>query len=426
MRDQDVSSKTDLMPAVHKVSSPKSSSVPSVRPQGRKTQRRGSGEGALRWDERRQGWLAMAEAGPDPVTGKRRRLVVRGKTKTDALAKLRTARERAEAGVPSREGSVNLATWLDHWLSTVIDGRVGSDNTRANYAQAVRVHIIPALGKTRLDKLTPEDIDRFLAAKAEAGLSRTYVARIRTLLADALRHAERRGLVNRNAAALSVMPRTKVATPRRSLSPTEARAFLEAATGERLQALFSLGMTLGLRPGELTGLLWSDLDLGADPPTLSISGSMKRHPDGSVSRGEVKRSRAGLRTIALPPLALEAVRAHRKRQAEERLAAGEEWNDNGLVFSSEIGTPLDPSDLRRTFARVAKKAGVDVSFPYMLRHTAVSLLIDAGKSIETVADMLGDDPRTLYRHYRHRVRPVADASLAMQAILVGAEAVSTS
>ena len=74
---------------------------------------------------------------------------------------------------------------------------------------------------------------------------------------------------------------------------------------------------------------------------------------------------------------------------------------------------------------MAKKAGVDVSFPYLLRHTAVSLLIDAGKSIETVADMLGDDPRTLYRHYRHRVRPVADASLAMQAILVGAEAASS-
>jgi integrase len=318
-----------------------------------------------------------------------------------------------------------LAKWLDHWLNTVIDGRVGSDNTRVNYAQAVHVHIVPALGKTRLDKLTAEDIDRFLAAKAEAGLSRTYVARIRTLLADALRHAERRGFVNRNAAALSVMPRTKPSTPRRSLSPSEARGFLKAAEGERLEALISLGMTLGLRPGELTGLLWSDLDLGAEPPTLTISGSMKRNPDGSVYRGEVKRSRSGLRTIALPPLALEAVRSHRKRQAEERLRAGEEWSDNGLMFASENGTPLDPSDLRRTFTRVAKKASVDVSFPYLLRHTAVSFLIDAGKSIEVVADMLGDDPRTLYRHYRHWVRPVADASLAMQAILVGAEAASS-
>jgi integrase len=404
------------MRAVHEagpVVAPKRRSAPRER----KAQRRGWGEGALRWDEQRQGWLATVEAGADPVTGKRRRLAVRGKTKTEALAKLRTARERAEAGVPSREAAVNLTKWLEHWLHTVVEGRVGSDNTRANYAQAVRVHIVPALGKVRLDKLTPEDVDRFLAAKAEAGLSRTYIGRLRTLLADALRHAERRGLVTRNAAALSAMPRTEPATPRRSLSPEEARCFLEAAEGERLGALVTLGMTLGLRPGELTGLLWSDLDLSASTATLTVSGSMKRRPDGSVARGDVKRSTAGRRTIALPPLAVDAVRAHQERQAGERQVAGDAWTDNGLVFTSNVGTPVDPSHLRRVVARVAKRAGVDVGFPYILRHTALSLLVDSGKSIETVADMLGDDPRTLYRHYRHRVRPVADASLDMQAIL---------
>lgn len=175
-------------------------------------------------------------------------------------------------------------------------------------------------------------------------------------------------------------------------------------------------MTLGLRPGELTGLLLSDLNFDSDPATLTISGAMKRGPDGRVARGDVKRSTAGLRTIELPPVVAEAVRAHRKRLAQERLQLGQAWQDHGLLFPSEVGTPLDPSHLRRVFARIAKRAGLDANFPYLLRHTAVSLLVDAGKSIEQVADMLGDDPRTLYRHYRHRVRPVADASLAMQAI----------
>jgi integrase len=144
---------------------------------------------------------------------------------------------------------------------------------------------------------------------------------------------------------------------------------------------------------------------------------MKTGPDGRVARGDVKRSAAGLRSIALPPVAVEAVRAHRKRLAEERLQLGQAWQDHGLLFPSGVGTPPDPSHVRRVFARIAKRAGLDANFPYLLRHTAVSLLVDAGKSIEQVADMLGDDPRTLYRHYRHRVRPVADASLAMQAIL---------
>jgi len=90
------------------------------------------------------------------------------------------------------------------------------------------------------------------------------------------------------------------------------------------------------------------------------------------------------------------------------------------VFCSERGTALDPSNVRRTFARVAKRAGIEGhDFPYMLRHTAVSLLIDAGATIEEVADLLGDDPRTLYRHYRHRVRPVADAATRMESILGG-------
>lgn len=99
------------------------------------------------------------------------------------------------------------------------------------------------------------------------------------------------------------------------------------------------------------------------------------------------------------------------------MAAGELWQDHGLAFCSELGTPLDPSDLRRTFARVRDRAGLDVGFPYLLRHTSVSLLVDAGAGIEEVADLLGDDPRTLYRHYRHKVRPVAEAATRMQEIL---------
>lgn len=319
---------------------------------------------------------------------------------------------------------MTVGAWLDHWLVTVIDGRVGSDNTRQNYRQIVRVHLEPAFGKVVLNKLTPEDVDRFLRRKARQGLGRSHIGRMRTLLADAFTHAERRGLVTRNAAALSVMPRTKPATARRSLTPDQARALLAAAQGERLEALIILGGSLGLRPGELTGLVWSDLDLVDDPATLTISGSMKRRPKAAgkgytLERGAVKHSKDGLRTVALSPRLVEALRAHRARQATERLQAGSLWQDHELIFCSEIGTPLDPSGLRRSFARIAKRAGVEGGFPYLLRHTAVSLLLDAGASIEEVADLLGDDPRTLYRYYRHKVRPVASAALRMEQVLSG-------
>ena len=92
-----------------------------------------------------------------------------------------------------------------------------------------------------------------------------------------------------------------------------------------------------------------------------------------VARGDVKRSTAGLRSIALPPVAVKAGRAHRKRLAEERLQLGQAWQDHGLLFPSGVRTPLDPSHVRRVFAPIAKRAGLDANFPHLLRHTAVSL-----------------------------------------------------
>jgi len=81
------------------------------------------------------------------------------------------------------------------------------------------------------------------------------------------------------------------------------------------------------------------------------------------------------------------------------------------VFASEVGTPVDPAHLRRTFARIAKRAELE-GFPYLMRHTVVSLLLDGGASIDEVADLTGDDRATLYRHYRHKVRAVATALYA--------------
>lgn len=382
--------------------------------------RRGSGEGAV-YKSPDGRWRGAVDLGWQD--GKRIRKYVSAGTRNEAVAKLRELQRSVDQGV-TPDGTMTVEKWLNHWLATVVDGRVGSENTRANYGQIVRVHLVPALGKVRLDKLTAEQVDHFLAGKADAGLSRSHIGRMRTILADALRHAERRGLVVRNAAALSVMPKTKPATPRRSLTPDEARALAAAAAGERLEALVVVGLVAGLRPGELAGLTWPDLDIEGDSPTLTVSGSLKRTPgpDGKgyqLALGAVKRSTNGRRTVALPAVATEVLRAHKARQAAERLKAGPLWEDHGLVFCSEVGTPLDPSNIRRTFARIAKKAGLDASFPYLLRHSAASLLIDAGAGIEEVADLLGDDPRTLLRHYRHQIRPVATAATRMDLLLGG-------
>jgi integrase len=363
-------------------------------------------------------WVASVEAGRDPVTGRRVRRKLKARTKRELVARMAEVRQQLETGSGGRATSVTVGEFLHRWLDDVVAPRVESANTVHNYRSVVTAHIVPSLGSVRLTKLTPEMVDQFLASRARAGLSRSYVGRMRAVLTSALRHAERRSLVSRNAAALAVMPRCEPTASRRSLTVDEARALIGAAAGERLGALVVCGLALGLRPGELTGLLWTDLQLEAERPQLSVSGSMKRRPDSSLYRGPVKRSKAGERTVALPAVVVIALLAHRSRQDKERSDGGY-WDDHGLVFCSEVGTPLDPSNVRKVFARVAARAGIEGVVPYSLRHTAASLLIDQGVGIEVVADLLGDDPRTLYRHYRHRVRPVVEAAAGPMQSLLG-------
>jgi integrase len=375
--------------------------------------RRGSGEGSIYKDGSL--WVATVETGRDPMTGKRQRRKVKARTKAEALRRAKVVREQVEAGV-TPDGTLTVAKFIDRWLGTVVAARVGAERTVTDYRGAL-AHVKAALGTIPLIKLTPEHVEDFL--KAEAGLSRSYVGRMRMLLADALSHAQHRGLVARNVAALSVMPKCKPKTERQPYTSDQIRALMDATQGERLAALALCGLTLALRPGELTGLLWQDLDLDSAPPTLAITGSMKRGPDGQLIRGPVKRSRAGERTIELPPFVATSLRDHRRRQAEKRLSLGELWTDNGLIFCSQVGTPLDPANLRHTFTRIAKKAGL-TGFPYLMRHTVVSLLLDGGATIDEVADLTGDDPVTLYRYYRHRVKPVARvAAVFMPDILAG-------
>lgn len=292
----------------------------------------------------------------------------------------------------------------------------------------LRVHIRPALGSVKLADLTAEQVDDFLAARSH--LAKTYVGRMRSFLIAGLDHATKRNKVARHVAVLSTMPKFKEKVERQPMTPDQVAAFETAARGERLEALFVVAFDSGLRPGEMTGLTLADLDLDDRPPTMNLSGAIhlkpRRRQDAKegespykgyeVVRGKVKKSTNPNRTIELSPAAAGALKAHKARQAVERLKS-QLWQDHGLVFCTEVGTPIDPGNLRRTFDRIAKKAGLGHVFPYAIRHTTSSLLLDSGASVEEVADLFGDDPITLYRHYRHRVKKVASAGTRMRGLL---------
>ena len=170
-------------------------------------------------------------------------------------------------------------------------------------------------------------------------------------------------------------------TEGRTLTPEEARSLLQAAGGERLEAAFVVMLSLGLRRGEVFGLRWTDIDF--ESKVITVAQALSRVGSRLVlGPPKTERSR---RKINFPVPVATSLRAHKKRQAAERLVVGESWPHTDLVFTSEVGTPLDPANFRHSFDRVAAKAGLVGWHPHELRHSCASILLAQGVPIEVVS-----------------------------------------
>ncbi len=245
--------------------------------------------------------------------------------------------------------------------------------TYDSYAQIVRLYIEPDLGPIQLSKLTWEQIDALLNKMIKAGLSPRTVRYCLAILRMSLARACKRSLVAQNVALLVDPPRA-VRHEIRSLTPEEARTFLNTVRGDRLEALYSVAIALGLRQGEALGLRWEDVDM--DKCMLRVRYAMQRI-NGKLQLVEPKTQKSR-RTIFMPQVTVNALRTHRIRQLEERLAAGTRWKENGLVFTSTIGTPLDPRNAFRSFQEALQRAGLPHIRFHDMRHTCASLLLAQG------------------------------------------------
>lgn len=221
-------------------------------------------------------------------------------------------------------------SWNDEsnasWRVRNLPGHV-SDKTLDSYADTVRLHLVPSLGRKTLRKLSVADVDDLLSWKRDAGYSPNSVRIMRAVLRRALHQAEREGLVARNVAALSIAPRVR-GDEGRALSIVEARSLITEASLTRHEALLTVVLAFGLRRGEALGLHWSALDW--DAATVKVTHGVKRVQDrraGAARRtrlmvGELKTARSR-RTLFLTPQLMDLLRRHRVRQAEERMAVGE-------------------------------------------------------------------------------------------------------
>jgi integrase len=239
----------------------------------------------------------------------------------------------------------------------------------------------------KLKGLTPTHVRSLYRKKLDSGLAPRSVNYIHVTLHKALEQAVRDGLVPRNVSEGVKAPQVRKEEVK-PLSPTQLRALLLAAHGDRLEALYKLAIHTGLRQGELLGLKWTDVDL--DARTLSVQRSLDA--DGTFNLPKRDRSR---RTVKLTLQAVEALKLHRKRQYEERLKAAR-WEDHGLVFPNRVGKPMDHNNLyHRDFKSLLKRAELwsedkKKRFTFhSLRHTCATLLVSRNVHPKIVQEMLG-------------------------------------
>lgn len=379
----------------------------------------GQHDGSIYYLEDRQRWCASVSLGFEG--SRRRRKYVYGKTREEVQRRRNALLHTLDTGMPlATDDRMTLSRYLDRWLEDVVKPTL-RPSTYASYAERIRTHLAPDLGRIPLAKLSAQDVQRYLNRKGQTGrLKPVSVGYLHRILRSALTQAVKWGLVTRNVATLVEPPRV-VRLERAVLDVDQARAFLAAVKGDRLEALYTVAFAIGLRRGEALGLQWSDVDLTRG--TVTIRHELLRI-EGTLQLTEYTKSRSSHRTLTLPAQALEALREHRRRQVAERLAMGEAWGhgqDHGYVFTTGSGTPLDGNNVRHAFQAHLRRAGLPHQRFHDTRHACASLLLAQGVPDHVVMDILGHSSISVTKNIYAHVYPTMrqEAADKMNAALFG-------
>ena len=338
--------------------------------------KRAHGEGTI--SKRKDGrWEGRVSVGYNE-TGTPKRRAIYGRTQAEVKKKLDVLKQQVDAGTYT-DTRLTVAAFLERHLAE--KARDLKPSTLEQYEICVRRCIVPRIGMVKLDKLTPMQVQILIGEVRDAsGTARA--AKCRTVLFSAYRQAIRLQLVMRNPVeAVDPIP----AKPREmSLwEAEEAARFLNAACEHRLYAFFYVTMATGLRRGELLGLRWRDVENS----TIHVRQAYVKV--GSKLILSTPKNRNAFRSVALSSDVLEVLFHHRKRQEAERLNLGDLWPDSDLVFTSEVGTPLNPDNLKRVRNALMDEAGVTRVTLHNLRHLHASVAIEGGMDAKMLAERLG-------------------------------------
>jgi integrase len=360
---------------------------------------------------RGKAWAYVVDVGRDPVTGRRRQQTKSGfRTKRaaeDAMSETISSLSDGSYVAPDPQ---TLGQWIERWLVTMAP-KVRSSTLR-DYREALG-RVSDALGHVKLQALRPLDIEELYASLLESGrrygggLSPKSVRNIHIALRRSLADALRFGLVQRNVAAL-VKPPAPVRPELTTWDAADMRSFLASMDGDRNASAYRLLATTGMRRGEALGLRWADVDLDVGRVTINRSLTVV---DSKLVWSSPKTARSR-RSVSLDPETVVSLRAHRRTQLEERVAAGEAWVDSDLVFCNQLGEPLHPDRFTRAFRSAVRRAGVKQIRLHDLRHTWATLALQAGIHPKVVSERLGHATTGITLDIYSHVQPELDASAA--------------
>lgn len=346
------------------------------------SRKRGNGEGSIYEHKRNEKKVGYRGAYTVHTAAGPRRRYVSGKTREEVRQKLAKAMADRDGGLVFDAGSLTVGNYLHRWLETSVKGSV-RESTCESYRCQVKRYVIPMVGGVKLKRLTAVHVQEMYRSMLDRNLSSRTVQYTHAVLHRALKQAVRWGLIPRNVCADVDRPRL-LREEMRPLDRARARCLLKAAEGDRFEALYVLAIHTGMRPGELLGLKWEDVDLGATGGSLRVNRALSR---GKLTAPKTKRSR---RRIDLSAASAAALKAHRKRQLEERIRRAGLWQDQGLVFPSTVGTPLSHRNVVRAFKDLLKRAGLPQNTRlYDLRHTCATLLLGSNVHPKYVQELLG-------------------------------------
>lgn len=328
------------------------------------------------------------------LPGQRRRQKSKGgyRTKRDALAALNEAQGALQRGLYVEPSKLSVKTFLlDHWLPAIEAGLRHS--TLQGYRGAIRTYVLPRLGETRLQALTPDQLNAYYGELlhegrkgGKGGLSPKTVHNVHVMLHKALHDAVRWSYLPRNVAEFSDPPKqTSSGKAMRTWTPAELRTFFDCVSDDPYNVAWVLAANTGMRRGEVLGLRWQDIDF--DRRRLSIRQTIISI-DYRVEIGEPKTAR-GRRSVALDSGTVTALRAHRAAQNQLKLKLGEAWHDNDLVFCRADGTPLHPDRFTQMFDKRVRDSGLPRIRLHDLRHTHATLALAAGIHPKVVSERLG-------------------------------------